>query len=104
MNGSKSAFYEKQMRYTVAMQAELAIFEALQSANVPADKARAAAGSILQEIDRRYEVHSKQLATRGDVEALRADMFKALNEQTWKLAGILVAGMGILVAALKLTS
>ncbi len=92
------------MRYTVAMQAELAIFEALQSANVPADKARAAAGSILQEIDRRYEVHSKQLATRGDVEALRADMFKALNEQTWKLAGILVAGMGILVAALKLTS
>lgn len=94
------------------MQVELAIFEALQSANVAPDKARAAAASILSEIDRRYELHSKQLATRGDVEALRADMnksieslrsdmFKTMNEQTWKLAGIVLAGMAFVVAALK---
>lgn len=86
------------------MQVELAIVDALQAANVPADKARAAAASVVSEIDRRYEMHSKQLATRGDVESLRADMFKAMNEQTWKLAGIVVAGMGLLVAALKLTA
>jgi hypothetical protein len=96
------------------MQAELTIFDALQSANVPADKARAAAESIMQEIDRRYAIHSDQLATRGDLQALRADMtksieslrsdlFKALNDQTWKLAGIVFASMAFVVAALKFT-
>ena len=84
------------------MQVELAIVEALLSANVAPDKAKAAAEAIYKEIDKRYELHSKQLATRGDIEAMRADMFKALNEQTWKLAGVVISAVALLLAGLKL--
>jgi hypothetical protein len=48
------------------------------------------------------EMHAAAMATKADIEALRADVFKALNDQTWKLAGIVLAGMGFVVAALKL--
>ena len=51
---------------------ELEIFEALTAANVPADKARAAAASIDAAIDRRYSLHAKQLATQGDMHEVRA--------------------------------
>lgn len=46
---------------------ELEIYEALTAANVPNDKARAVAESINKKIDRRYELHARQLATRGDI-------------------------------------
>jgi hypothetical protein len=91
------------------MQIELAIVEALISANVAPDKAKAAAEAVYKEIDKRYELHSKQLATRGDVEAvstkienLRADMFKTANEQTWKLAALVLSANALLLAGLKL--
>lgn len=53
---------------------ELEIFEALTAANVPADRARAVVASINKEIDRRYELHSRQQATRGDVEGVRKEI------------------------------
>ena len=96
------------------MQVELAIVEALLSANVAPDKAKAAAEAVYKEIDRRYELHSKQLATRGDVEAVRSEVAKIdtklaeaetrlirfmANNQRWTIAaiGIIVA----LVAAIQ---
>lgn len=53
-------------------------------------------------IDRRYELHAKQLTTRGDVEAVRADVEKSradliktiAESQRWTIAAI-----GIIVAA-----
>ena len=44
------------------------------------------------------------LSTKADIEALRADIFKSLNEQSWKLAGIVLAAMGFVVAAVKVIS
>ncbi len=54
-------------------------------------------------IDQRYAAHAAVLSTKADIEALRADVFKALTDQTWKLAGVVLAGMAFVVAALKFT-
>ncbi len=109
------------------MQVELAVFEALQSANVSAEKAHIAAEAIVREIDRRYELHSKQLATQSDVakvetqvakldakvESLRADIksdIKSLEasltqqiaaSQRWTIT-VMFAGLAALAALQKL--
>ena len=49
---------------------ELEIFDALTSAGVSPEKARTVAESIDKAIDRRYELHARQLATRGDLAEL----------------------------------
>ncbi|AKU67558.1 hypothetical protein ADJ79_10585 [Ottowia sp. oral taxon 894] len=70
------------------MQMELAIFEALTAANVPADKAKAVASSIDAAIDRRYSLHSQQLATRGDVENARKEIGELRGEVKAEAANI----------------
>ena len=88
---------------------ELEIYEALTSANVPGDKAKAVAESINKEIDRRYELHAQQLATRGDISELRqqssemeARLLKAINDsQRWTM-GAVFAGMVSVAAIMKL--
>lgn len=90
---------------------ELEIFEALTAANVPVEKARAAAESINKEIDRRYSLHAQQLATRGDVMDVKREMaemegrlLRALNEmQRWTL-GAVFAGVAALAVLSKLLS
>ncbi|MEQ1663232.1 MAG: hypothetical protein ABL877_11110 [Thiobacillus sp.] len=85
------------------------IDEALTSANVSSDKARAIAESINKEIDRHYELHARQLATRGDVSDLRqqaaemeARLLKAINDaQRWTM-GAVFAGMATVAAIVKL--
>lgn len=82
------------------MQVERAVYDALQSANVPSDKAKAVAAAITQAIDQRYELYAKLLATRGDLQEVKADLTKAILEsQRWTIAavGIIVA----LVAAIQ---
>jgi multidrug resistance efflux pump len=88
---------------------ELEIYEALTAVNVPSDKARAVAESINKEIDRRYELHARQLATRGDISELRqqtaemeARLLKAINDsQRWTM-GAVFAGMAMVAAIEKL--
>jgi multidrug resistance efflux pump len=88
---------------------ELDIYEALTSANVSSEKARAVAESINKEIDRRYELHARQLATRGDISELRQQsaemegrLVKAINEaQRWTM-GAVFAGMATVAAIVKL--
>lgn len=81
---------------------ELEIYEALTSANVPNEKARAVAESISKEIDRRYELHARQLATRGDMAEMEARLLKAINDtQRWTL-GAVFAGMAVVAAIAKL--
>jgi len=48
--------------------------------------------------------HVAVVSTKADIEALRADIFKSLNQQTWKFAGIVLTAMGFVVAAVKLMS
>jgi len=88
---------------------DLEIYEALTAANVPSDKARAVAESINKEIDRRYELHARQLATRGDISEPRqqtaemeAHLLKAINDsQRWTM-GAVFAGMATVAAIEKL--
>ena len=65
-----------------------AIFEAFRKANVPEAEARAAAEAVSREIDQRYELHSQQLFTKGDGEALRADMAKQFSEVNQRISEI----------------
>ena len=88
---------------------ELEIYEALTAVNVPNDKAKAVAESINKEIDRRYELHARQLATRGDISDLRqqsaemeARLLKAINDsQRWTM-GAVFAGMASVATIVKL--
>lgn len=87
---------------------ELESYEALTAVSVPNNKARAVAESINKEIDRRYELHARQLATRGDVAELRqqtaemeARLLKGINDaQRWTV-GAVFAGMAAVAAILR---
>lgn len=92
---------------------ELEIYEALTSAGVSAEKAKNVAESIDKAIDRRYEVHARQLATRGDLADLGANVRRDLAEvetrltqtiadmQRWTI-GAVFAGMAASAAIMKL--
>ena len=84
------------------MQVESELYSALLDAGVSRDKAERVADALSKSIEQRYTAHAAVVSTKADIEALRADVFKALTDQTWKLAGIVLAGMGFVVAALKL--
>ena len=71
------------------------------AAGVSSEKAERVADALSKSIDQRYAAHAAVLSTKADIEALRADVFKALTDQTWKLAGVVLAGLGLVVAALK---
>lgn len=88
---------------------ELEIYDAFRSAGVADDKAKAAVESINREIDKRYELHARQLATHGDIEAIRKDMAemetrltKAINDAQRWTTGAVFAGMAAVAAIIKL--
>ena len=67
---------------------------------LPDEEAAQLSDEINLAIDRRYELHAKQLATRGDLQEVKADLTKAILEsQRWTIAavGVIVA----VVAALQ---
>jgi peptidoglycan hydrolase CwlO-like protein len=59
---------------------ELEIYSAFKAAGVPDENARAAAESINKAIDERYALHSRQLATQGDIEKVRVEIEKVRAE------------------------
>jgi multidrug resistance efflux pump len=75
---------------------EIEIYSAFVEAGIAPDKAKAAVDSISKEIDKRYALHSAQLATRGDIEGvrkdvaeLRAEVAKAIAEsQRWTITAM----------------
>ncbi|WP_341922701.1 hypothetical protein [Polaromonas sp. YR568] len=85
------------------MHVESELYSALLAAGVSQEKAERVADALSKTIDQRYMAHAAVLATKADIESLRSDVFKALTDQTWKLAGVVLAGMGFVVAVLKLT-
>jgi hypothetical protein len=84
------------------MHVESELYSALLAAGVSQEKAERVADALSKTIDQRYMAHAAVLSTKADIESLRSDVFKALTDQTWKLAGVVLAGMGFVVAVLKL--
>jgi Tfp pilus assembly protein PilO len=104
------------------MQIDIAFFDALKQANVPEAAARAAAESLSHEIDRRYELHVKQLpnqtefarmqadikaefaSLRTDIANVRADLSKQIAEQQRWTITVMFASIVALGAIQKLWS
>ena len=88
---------------------ELEIYSAFVKAGVSELDAKAAVDSISKEIDKRYALHSAQLATRGDVDQVRkeiaelkTDLIKAVAEsQRWTITAMFTA-VGLFAAASKI--
>lgn len=75
---------------------ELEIYTAFRKAGIEDADARAVVESINKEIDRRYSMHSQQLATRGDMLELRGSVeAKIAQAQTeiikWCMGSIFAA-------------
>ena len=88
---------------------ELEIYNAFVKAGVPEADAKAAVESINKEIDKRYSLHSTQLATRGDVESVKKDLaemesrlLRSMNDmQRWTI-GAVFASVGLFAAVSKI--
>jgi hypothetical protein len=91
---------------------ELEIYTAFTKAGIPDEAARAAVDSIRKEIDSRYALHSAQLATRGDVEAVRKEVGELRGEMKAEIAksqaevikwcmGSIFAAVGLFLALSK---
>jgi hypothetical protein len=88
---------------------ELEIYSAFVKAGVSELDAKAAVDSISKEIDKRYALHSAQLATRGDIDQVRkeiaelkTDLIKAVAEsQRWTITAMFAA-VGLFAAASKI--
>ena len=68
---------------------ELEIYNAFVKAGVPEADAKAAVESINKEIDKRYSLHSVQLATKSGLAEMKTELIKALAEsQRWNTATV----------------
>lgn len=88
------------------MAVALEIYEALRSVGVDDAKAKSTAEKFDQALDARFQQELKTLATREDIERLRAEMFEAMGKlrsemikwmfvfifgQLWAIIGVLFA-------------
>jgi hypothetical protein len=111
VRGLVSLFANSCNRSTImTMTTNLHIYEALTEAGVKPDTARnverALEARVSQGEDRVLSNLKDKMFTKADGEALRgeikAELYKALNDQTLRLIGVQIAGFGLLFAALKL--
>lgn len=78
-------------------------------AGVSESDAKAAVDSISKEIDKRYALHSQQLATRGDVDSVRkeiaemeARLLRAMADmQRWTITAM-IGAVGLFAAVTKI--
>ena len=85
---------------------QLSMYEALTEAGVKPDAARKVERQLESAIQAgqdavRAEMR-EHLMTKADGESIKAEVLKALNEQTWKLVGFVVVANGIMLAILRL--
>ena len=73
---------------------ELEIYNAFVKAGVPESDAKAAVESINQEIDKRYAMHSTQLASKTDLAEAKIEIIK------WSV-GTMFAAVGLFAAITK---
>jgi hypothetical protein len=81
---------------------ELEIYNAFKAAGVPDEEAKDAVEAINKAIDHRYSLHSKQLATQGDVEKVRADVERVRTEIANAKTEIIKWNVGAIIAAVGL--
>lgn len=74
---------------------ELEIYRALVKINVSADDAQNVADSIQKEIDKRYALHSAQLATKSDLAEAKVEIIK------W-IIGSMLAAVGLFATITKI--
>lgn len=74
---------------------ELEIYRALVKVNVSPEDAQAVADSINKEIDKRYSLHSAQLATKADLAEAKVEIIK------WTI-GSMLASVGLFATITKL--
>ncbi len=87
----------------------LEIYSALQEAGVKQETAKRVADAVDEAIDKRYALHAKELATRGDIEMVRREIEMVRREtaegfrtMTVWLAGSAIATAALVVSAIKL--
>lgn len=71
------------------------LYDALKAANIPEEKARAAAEAMNQAVDSRYAFHSDLLATKSDLADAKVEIIK------WSVGSIFVA-VGLVATIIKL--
>jgi hypothetical protein len=92
---------------------ELEIYSAFVRAGIAAEDAKAAVDSISKEIDKRYALHSQQLATRGDVEGVRKEVAELRGANKAEIAeakfeiikwtvGSMLAAVGLFATLVKI--
>ena len=50
----------------------------------------------------RIEAVYEHLATKADLERLRSDMESKMNALTWKVVGVQILGIGIMIGVMRL--
>ena len=78
------------------MNFEFTLYDALLSIDVPAEKARAVIDALERDM-------GSNLATKQDILLLKQELAHVQSTMTVRLGSIIVAAMGLLFAALKLT-
>ena len=78
------------------MSFEFALYDALVSIDVPSEKARAVIDALEHDM-------GSTLATKQDIQILKRDLELLQSSMTIRLGSMLIIGLGILFAALKLT-
>ena len=78
------------------MSFEFALYDALVSIDVPSEKARAVIDALEHDM-------GSTLATKQDIQLLKRDLELLQSSMTIRLGSMLIVGLGILFAALKLT-
>jgi hypothetical protein len=87
------------------------LYDALVSINVPSDKARAVVDAMerdmLTQLASKSDLENLRLAVKSDIDALRRELRLEQevlrSSMTIRLGSMLVVGLGVLFAALKLT-
>lgn len=85
----------------------IALLEALVSAGVSTERARAVVDLLDRSIDERYSLHAEVLATKRDVAALQADTVRSIAELEVRLTrdiaanGASIAGLQSRIAETK---
>jgi hypothetical protein len=88
------------------MSIDAVVFKTFRKLGIDDADAAAFAEEINATIDKRYELHARQLTTRGDLESAKSEIIRELSKQMlemqrWSL-GVLFAGIAAVAAIVKL--
>ncbi len=88
------------------MSIDAVVFRTFRNLGIDDADATAFADELNSAIDKRYELHARQLVTRGDLESAKSEIIRELSKQMmemqrWSL-GVLFAGIAAVAAVVKL--